>query len=148
MASGKPICCDEGARSPPGLLSYKGGVARFDVRVMGLPQRDPGFFDARSVVLRVERDGTAFQLFAVVVTGDDRLLKHPRLVSCSDFWPAAVMAACEELRVQIHALGVLRGDPEQAVNLLADYSRIEQLLGSAQSLPSLATDTIVASWTA
>ena len=132
---------------PPGLLGYKGGVPRFDVRVMGLPQRDPGSFDARRVVLRVERDGTAFQLFAVVVTGDERLLKHPRLVSGPNFWPAAVMAACEELRVQIHALGVPLADPGQAVYLLADYGRIEQLLGCEQSLPSIATDTIVASWT-
>jgi hypothetical protein len=129
-------------------LGYNGGVARFDVRVMGLPQREPGFFDARSVGLRVERGGTAYQLFAVVVTGDERLLKHPRLVSHTKFWPAAVLAACDELRVQIHALGVPLADPGQVINLVADFDRIEQLLDSAESLPSIAPDTIVASWTA
>jgi hypothetical protein len=128
-------------------LDYKWGVARFDVRVVGPPERDPRFFDARSLGLRVERNNVEFQVFTVLVTGHERLLKHPRLVSQPDFWRAAVTAACEELPAQIHGLGVPTADPTQAVDLFANYGRVEQLLSNAQPLLMIATDMIVASWT-
>ena len=122
-------------------------MARFDVRVVGPPERDPRFFDARCLGLGVERDGGAFQLFTIVVTGHERLLKHPRLVSRPEFWRAAVTAACEELPAQIHGLGVPLADPTKAVELFANFGRVEQLLSSAQPLLVIETDTIVASWT-
>ena len=128
-------------------MGYKWGVAQFDVRVIGPPERDPRFFDARCLGLGVEKDGVEFQLFTVVVTGHERLLKHPRLVSRPDFWRAAVTAACEELPEQIHGPGVPLADQTQAVDLFANYGRVEQLLSSAQPLLKIERDTVVASWT-
>jgi hypothetical protein len=114
------------------------------IRLVKAVSGDVRNVDARSLGLRVERDGDRYQYFAVVASGQ-KIRRDHGLEPGPEFDRAAVSVGAEQVREALPSV-VPRDDPPQPISLPLDVSRVAQRLASGVELPEFVEDQTIDEW--
>ena len=97
--------------------------------------------NARSLGLRVERDGDRYQYFALVATSQEQ-----RLEPGPEFNNAAVRVGVAQVREALARL-TPQHDRREPIGLRLDVARVEQCIAAGVELPDVVEGQIIDEWT-